>query len=237
MLTRWAIALQSYDFTVEHKPGKLNIIPDILSRLFSFEHSEMRVAPHLALIFRNVPDNPALHGPHRLRPYQVNSHNLDKIQPVESDRELFTSATDVFMSIDPEKLRQAQQAEFGQSAIDFDGRRYIAMSKLGARIARPANVGRHRTAGPSYLQVIYLSTAHSTCFNRSCRIQDGISIPNKTEVLIRANYNRSSHSLFRACRASRQERADHCESSCRTGIRYLWTARDTPFRSRPGVRK
>ena len=113
MLTRWAIALQSYDFTVEHKPGKLNIIPDTLSRLFSFEHSEMRVAPHLAPICRNVPDNPALHGPHRFRPYQVNSHNLDEIQPVESDRELFTSATDVFMSIDPEKLRQAQQAEFG----------------------------------------------------------------------------------------------------------------------------
>ena len=43
----------------------------------------------------------------------MNSHNLDEIQPVESDRELFTSATDVFMSIDPEKLRQAQQAEFG----------------------------------------------------------------------------------------------------------------------------
>ena len=113
MLTRWAIALQSYDFTVEHKPGKLNIILDTLSRLFSFEHSEMRVAPHLAPICRNVPDNPALHGPHRLRPYQVISHNLDEIQPVESDRELFTSATDVFMSIDPEKLRQAQQAEFG----------------------------------------------------------------------------------------------------------------------------
>ena len=106
-LTRWTIALQSYDFTVEHKPGKLNIIPDTLSRLFNFEHSEMRVAPHLAPICRNVPDNPALQGPHKLRPYQVNSHNLDEIQPVESDRELFTSATDVFMSIDPEKLRQA----------------------------------------------------------------------------------------------------------------------------------
>ena len=98
---------------MEHKPGKLNIIPDTLSRLFIFEHSEMRVAPHLAPICRNVPDNPALNGPHRLRPYQVNSHNLDKIQPVESDSELLTSATDVFMSIDPEKLRQAQQAEFG----------------------------------------------------------------------------------------------------------------------------
>ena len=113
MLTRWAIALQSYDFTLEHKPGKLNIIPDTLSRLFNFEHSEMRVAPHLAPVCMYVPDNPALHGPPRLRSYQVNSHNLDEIQLVESDREQFTSATDVFMSIDPEKLRQAQQAEFG----------------------------------------------------------------------------------------------------------------------------
>ena len=114
-LTRWAIALlQSHDFTVEHKPGKLNIIPDTLSRLFNFKYSEMRVAPHLAPICRNAPpDNPALHGPPRLRPYQMNSRNLDDIQPVESDRELFTSATDIFMSIDPQKLRQAQQAEFG----------------------------------------------------------------------------------------------------------------------------
>ena len=72
MLTRWAIALQSYDFTVEHKQGKLNIIPDTLSRLFNFEHSEMRVAPHLAPIRRNVPDNPALHGPPRSRPYLAN---------------------------------------------------------------------------------------------------------------------------------------------------------------------
>ena len=101
MLTRWAIALQSYDVTVEHKPEKLNIISDTRSRLFKVGHSEMRVAPHLAPICRNVLDHPALHGPHRLRPYQVNSHNFDEIQPVESDRELFTSATDVSMSIDP----------------------------------------------------------------------------------------------------------------------------------------
>ena len=102
-----------YNFTVEHKPGRLNITPKPLSRLFNLELSEMRVAPHLDLICGNVPDNPALHGPPRIRPYQVNSHNLDKIPPVKSDRKRFTSATYVFMSTDSEKLRQAQQAEFG----------------------------------------------------------------------------------------------------------------------------
>ena len=67
----------------------------------------------MAPVCRNAPDNPALHEPPRSRPYQVSSQNLNKAQPVESDRELFTSETDVFMSIDSEKLRQAQQAEFG----------------------------------------------------------------------------------------------------------------------------
>ena len=33
MLTRWAIALHGFDFTMEHKPGKLHV-PDTLSRLF-----------------------------------------------------------------------------------------------------------------------------------------------------------------------------------------------------------
>ena len=113
MLTRWAIALQPYNFTVGHRPGTLNITPDTLSRLINFEHSEIRVAPHLAPICRNVPDNPASHGPPRLRLHQVKSHNLDEIQPVENDRKRFTGVTDVFMSIDLEKLRQAQQTESG----------------------------------------------------------------------------------------------------------------------------
>ncbi len=34
MLTRWAIALQGFDFTVVHIPGKLHVVPDTLSRLF-----------------------------------------------------------------------------------------------------------------------------------------------------------------------------------------------------------
>ena len=105
---------RTYDCTVGHKPGRVGIIPDTLSRLFNFEHSKRRVAPHLASIRRNVPDNPALHGSLRLRLYQVSSHNnLDKIQPVESERKIFTSTTDVFVPIDSEELRQAQQAVFG----------------------------------------------------------------------------------------------------------------------------
>ena len=82
MLTLWAIAPQSYDFTAKHKPGKFNIIRDTLSRLFNFEHIETRVTPHLAPIFRNVSTNPALHEPLRLKPCQVNSHiNLDLSNP------------------------------------------------------------------------------------------------------------------------------------------------------------
>ena len=85
---------------------------DTLLRLLNFEY-ERRVAPHLAPNCRNVPDNPALHRPLRLRPYQVSSHHLDEIQPGDSDREHFISATDVLMYKDSEKLRQAQQAGFG----------------------------------------------------------------------------------------------------------------------------
>ena len=113
MLTPWTIALQSYDFTVENKPGKMNIISDTLLPPSSFEQDAMRVAPQLAPICRNVPDNPALNRPLQLRLYLVNFHNRDESWPVESDRELFTSGIDVFMSIDSVKLRQAQQAEFG----------------------------------------------------------------------------------------------------------------------------
>ena len=40
MLTRWAIALQSFDFTVRHKPGRLHVVPDTLSRLFAFDHQQ-----------------------------------------------------------------------------------------------------------------------------------------------------------------------------------------------------
>lgn len=34
MPTGWAIALHNFEFTVKHVVGKLNVIPDALSRLF-----------------------------------------------------------------------------------------------------------------------------------------------------------------------------------------------------------
>lgn len=119
MLTRWAIALQSFDFTVQHKPGRLHVVPDTLSRLFAFEHQQEFAEPILAPICRNVPENPELHTTTPKRPYQVSADKLDNLEPVRSDRELFSvksvfsSATNVFMSIDQEKLRSKQAVEYG----------------------------------------------------------------------------------------------------------------------------
>ena len=77
MLTRWAIALQPYDFTVPHKPGKLHVVPDTLSRMFAFKHQQELAEPSLAPICRNVPDNPELHTALPTRPYQIFADKLD----------------------------------------------------------------------------------------------------------------------------------------------------------------
>ena len=58
MVTRWAIALQYYDFTVQHMPGKLHVVPDTPSRMLAFEHQQEIALPSLAPICRNVPDDP-----------------------------------------------------------------------------------------------------------------------------------------------------------------------------------
>ena len=107
MLTRSAIALQSYDFTVVHKPGKLHVNPDTLSRLFAFEkQQETEIKPILTPICRNVPDDPALQAHKPNHQFQIAADKLDNLQPVQSDRELFTvksvyvSSSSVFMSVD-----------------------------------------------------------------------------------------------------------------------------------------
>ena len=64
MLTRWAVALQIYDFTVKHAPGKLNVVPDTLSRAFSEVNGEpIPCEPRLAAICRNVPIDGPYHPP------------------------------------------------------------------------------------------------------------------------------------------------------------------------------
>ena len=124
MLTRWAISLQSFVVIVQHKPGKLHGVPDTLSRMFAFEHQQEIAAPSLAPICRNVPDDPKLLTACVPRPHQISADKLANLEPVRSDRELFSlksvfvSATNVFMSVDQEKLRSAQTVEYGRY-IDY----------------------------------------------------------------------------------------------------------------------
>ena len=124
VLTRWAIALQYFDITVQHKPGKLHVVPDTLSRMFAFEHQQEVAVPSLAPICRNIPDDPKLQSARVPRPYQISADKLANLKPVRSDREhfsvkpVFVSATRVFMSVDQEKLRPAQTVEY-RRYIDY----------------------------------------------------------------------------------------------------------------------
>ena len=111
-----------------------------------------------------------------------------------------------------------------KSAIDFGGRRYITTSKLGARIARPANVGTvdrpfHRVSrdlveyktesvSPTGVKCSYALTI----IGHLSRFAVLVALPDKKEQTI-------AKALV--------ERVDW----------YIRTARYTPFRSRPGVRK
>ena len=81
MLTRWAIALQSFDFTVEHKPGKLHVVPDTLSRLFGEIPEDttqgktslpdvLPPKPRLASICRDVPQDGLPYCPPTPRAYE-----------------------------------------------------------------------------------------------------------------------------------------------------------------------
>ena len=109
MLTRWAIALQNYDFTVKHVAGKLNVVPDMLSRAFSEVNGEpIPSEPRLAAICRNVPIDGPYHPPGP-REYELSASNLHDVAPVESDREVFMSAVSVPYCRPRETCRSAER--------------------------------------------------------------------------------------------------------------------------------
>ena len=123
MLTRWAIALQGVDITVEHKPGKLHVVPGTLSRLFGNvpedttqgKKSLSEVLPSqlkLSSICRNVPEHGQPYRSPSPRAYEVHSDYLNELSLVESDRELLASIVSVFPTLDPEKLIEGQKSEF-----------------------------------------------------------------------------------------------------------------------------
>ena len=97
---------------VKYVPGKLNVVPDMLSRAFSEVNGEpIPSEPRLAVICLNVPNDGPYYRPGP-REYQLSASNLHDVAPVESDRELFMSAVSVFPTVDPAKLVDLQKEEF-----------------------------------------------------------------------------------------------------------------------------
>ena len=87
--------------------------------MFAFERQQEIALLSLAPICRNVPDDPKLQTARPPRPYQISADKLDDLEPVRSDRELFSvrsvlvSVTNVLMSVDQKKLRSAQADKYG----------------------------------------------------------------------------------------------------------------------------
>ena len=99
MLTRWAIALQNFDFTVKHVAGKPSIVPDTLSRLLrNINKKLVSNDPALASICRNAPNDRPYHraGP---RDFETSVRSLEQSELVQNDRESFASAVSVFLLI------------------------------------------------------------------------------------------------------------------------------------------
>ena len=112
VLTRWAMALQHYDFPLKHVPSKFNVVPDMLSRVFSEVTGESITSkPRLAAICRNVPIDGPYYLPGR-REYEPCASNLHDVAPVESDRKILLSAVSVFFTVDPAKLVDLQKEAF-----------------------------------------------------------------------------------------------------------------------------
>ena len=100
---------------MQHKTGKLHVVPDTSSRIFAFEQQQDIALPSLAPISLIVPDYPRLHTARPCRPYQSSACKVDDLEPVRSDGQLFSvksvfaSATNFFMSVDQKKSAQHKQ--------------------------------------------------------------------------------------------------------------------------------
>ena len=160
MLTRWAIELQNYDFTVKHVPGKLNVLPDMLSRAFSGVNGEpISCEPRLAAISRNVPIDGPYHPPGP-RKHELSAYNVHDVAPVQTDCELFLSAVSIFLTVDPAKLVDLRNQEFCpyfeylrapiSAPVPDEGSKYTMSyfffnEGLLFRSYRPSHFGKHST--------------------------------------------------------------------------------------------
>ena len=108
MLTRWAIGLQNFDFTVKRVAGKLNVVPGPRSRLFGVvEEEPLLQEPALASIHQNFPSDRPYRAPGP-RDFQLSSQTFEAQDLAQN-----ASAVSLFPLLDPEKLLEGKRAAFG----------------------------------------------------------------------------------------------------------------------------
>ena len=101
VLTRWAIALHNFDFTVKYAPGKLSVVPDNLSRVcIEIESKPIMHERALASICRNLPVGQP-YRPATPREFEITASTLENVERVQDYREVFTSAVLLFRFVDP----------------------------------------------------------------------------------------------------------------------------------------